>query len=352
MNRELLAQLRTPCLDTAAPGSAFCCFSNQDNLETPPHASSSPHCRYSTGASPTLSGVLCKHSSQRHLNLPAVLCDSIGPWQRNTAKRPALHSTAGHVIPSPRHREGRSTRTVDELNLSSFLNPPPSYQVSVAMTLKLYANLISQPSRAVAWVLKVKGVDHELVPVTPGSDFFKSDEFKAINPNRLVPAIKDGDFVLTEGMAILQYLGDKYDWTGPKDLYPKDLQVRAKVNEFLHWHHTNTRLFTINIVRPEISKKLNAATPNDVLLLEGKDALVEKEFSLLETFLVKDYIAHTDFPTIADYTAYTEIDQLELMGYDFSKYPKVSAWIARMKTQPFNEEIHVPLIGFLKQFGL
>jgi glutathione S-transferase len=231
-----------------------------------------------------------------------------------------------------------------------FLDSPPKQQT--IMTLKLYANLISQPSRTVAWVLKVKGVDHELVEVNPGSDFFKSDEFKAINPNRLVPAIKDGDFVLTEGMAILQYLGDKFEWNGPKDLYPTDLQTRAKINEFLHWHHTNTRLFTLNIVRPEISKKLNAATPKDLAALATKDALVEKEFSLLEAFLVNDFIAHTDFPTIADYTAYCEIDQLELMGYDFAKYPKVSAWIARMKTQPFNDEIHQPLIGFLKQFGL
>ncbi|KAI9979385.1 hypothetical protein PInf_030727 [Phytophthora infestans] len=222
------------------------------------------------------------------------------------------------------------------------------------MSLKLYANLISQPSRSVAWVLKVKGVDHELVPVLPGSDFFKSDEFKALNPNRLVPAIKDDDFVLTEGMAILQYLGDRYDWTGPKDLYPKDLKIRAKINEFLHWHHTNTRLFTLNIVRPEIAKKLNADSPKDQAALEGKDALIEKEFTLLETFLVNDFIANTDFPTIADYTAYCEIDQLELMGYDFSKYPKVCAWIARMKdtSRPFNDEIHEPLKGFLKSFGL
>ncbi|KAG7384332.1 Glutathione S-transferase theta-1 [Phytophthora pseudosyringae] len=220
------------------------------------------------------------------------------------------------------------------------------------MTLTLYANLISQPSRTVAWVLKVKGIEHEFVPVAPGNDFFKSDEFTAINPNRLVPVIKDDDFVLTEGMAILQYLGDRFDWTGPKDLYPKDLRVRAKINEFLHWHHTNTRLFTLNIVRPEISKKLKAATPKDLAALEGKDALVEKEFALLETFLADDFIARTAFPTIADFTAYCEIDQLELMGYDFSKYPKVSAWIARMKTQPFNDEIHEPLKGFVKQFGL
>ncbi|CAH0482848.1 unnamed protein product [Peronospora belbahrii] len=220
------------------------------------------------------------------------------------------------------------------------------------MTLKLYANLVSQPSRAVAWVLKVKGVAHELVLVTPGSNFIKSDEFKAINPNRLVPAIKDDDFVLTEGMAILQYLGDKYDWTGSTDLYPKDLKVRAKINEFLHWHHTNTRLFTINIVRPEIAKKLKTATSKDLAALEGKESLIKKEFDLLETFLVNDFIAHTDFPTIADYTAYCEIDQLELMGYDFSKYPRVSAWTARMKSQPFNDEIHETLKDFVKDFGL
>ncbi|CEG43792.1 glutathione theta class [Plasmopara halstedii] len=220
------------------------------------------------------------------------------------------------------------------------------------MTLTLYANLISQPSRAVAWVLKVKNVDHKFVEMSPGSDLFKSDEFKAMNPNKLVPVIKDDDFVLTEGMAILQYLSDKYDWTGPSDLYPKDLKVRAKINEFLHWHHTNTRLFTLDILRPEIAKKLKTETPKSQAALEGKDALIAKEFSLLETFLVNDFIANTNFPTIADYTAYCEIDQLELMGYDFVKYPKVTAWIARMKAQPFNDENHEPLQKFIIQFGL
>jgi glutathione S-transferase len=220
------------------------------------------------------------------------------------------------------------------------------------MTLTLYANLVSQPSRSVAWVLKVKGVDYDLVTVNPGTDYIKSDEFHAMNPNRLVPVIKDDDLVLSEGLAILQYLCDKYDWTGPKDLYPKDLKVRAKINEFLHWHHTNTRLFTINLLRPEFAKKLNSASPADLAALEKKDALIERVFGLLETFLVKDFIAHTDFPTIADYTAYCEIDQLEVMGYEFSKYPKVCAWTARMRSQPFNDEIHEALRGFIKQFDL
>jgi glutathione S-transferase len=219
--------------------------------------------------------------------------------------------------------------------------------------MQLYANFISQPSRAVAWALKVKGVDFEFVEMNPGTAFFKSDEFKAINPNRLVPAVKDGDFVLTEGMAILQYLGDRFEWTGPKDLYPKDLQTRAKINEFLHWHHTNTRLFTLNIFRPEIAKKTNTATPKDLAALEEKDALIKKEFALLETFLVNnDYMAHTDFPTIADFAAYCEVDQLELMGFEFVKYPKVSAWIARMKALPFHDQVHKQLKEFVEKLDL
>ncbi|CAI5719203.1 unnamed protein product [Hyaloperonospora brassicae] len=220
------------------------------------------------------------------------------------------------------------------------------------MPLTLYANLVSQPSRSVAWVLKVKGVDYDLVTVNPGTDFIKSDEFHAMNPNGLVPVIKDDDFVLSEGMAILQYLCDKYDWTGPDDLYPKELKVRAKINEFLHWHHTNTRLFTINLLRPEFAKKLKTASPEDLAALEKKDALIEKVFGLLEKLLVKEYVAQTDFPTIADYTAYCEIDQLEVMGYDLSKYPKVCAWTARMRSQPFDDEIHEALRGFIKQFDL
>ncbi|CAI5715612.1 unnamed protein product [Hyaloperonospora brassicae] len=189
------------------------------------------------------------------------------------------------------------------------------------MPLKLYANFISQPSRTVIWVLKVKNVDFHLVEMNPGTDFFKTDEFKALNPNRLVPVMKDDDYVLTEGMAILMYLSDKFDWTGPKDLYPKDIKVRARINEFLHWHHTNTRLFTLNIFRPATAKKSNSATDKDLEALDGMDALIERVFGLLEGFL-------------------------------FSKYPKVAAWIGRMKKTAHNEEVHKTLEGYIAKHGL
>lgn len=47
--------------------------------------------------------------------------------------------------------------------------------------------------------MKVKGVDYEFVDVDFDGEFIKSDEFKAWNPNALVPVIRDGDFSLFEG---------------------------------------------------------------------------------------------------------------------------------------------------------
>lgn len=55
-----------------------------------------------------------------------------------------------------------------------------------------------------------------------------------------VPVIHDGDFRLTESVAIFRYLAKKY----PIDefWYPKDLKERALVDEYLSWTHNNIRL--------------------------------------------------------------------------------------------------------------
>ncbi|KAF1786651.1 P-loop containing nucleoside triphosphate hydrolase [Phytophthora cactorum] len=238
----------------------------------------------------------------------------------------------------------RFTRRVSKAASNSSTSSSPQKTSS----FKLYANMVSSPV-AVAWALKVKGADYEFVNVEFSGDLIKSDEFKTWNPNGLVPVLRDGDFSLFEGNAILAYAAVKFGW---KDLYPTDRQTRAKVDEFLNWHHTNTRLFTVQILRPAVAKVSGKASPMDFTFLENVDALIEKEMTLLEAFLDKDFVAHTDAPTIADYAAYCEIDQLEMMGYDFSQYPKVTAWIARMKQIPYHNEVREDLDKFLTKLGL
>lgn len=218
------------------------------------------------------------------------------------------------------------------------------------MAIKLYANLISQPSRAAEWVLRLKKVNHEFVVADFGSAIFKAPEFLALNPNGLIPVLQDGDFSMFEGNAIMQYVAEKFGWT---DLYPADVQAHAKVNQYLHWHHTNARLITPKVLVPLMHTKQNIATPDEAVFIKDTPALITKLSELMEKFLVKDFVAETDHPTIADFAAYCEFVQVELMGiYDFSKYPRLSAWLKRMKSVPHHDEIHEPLDQFLSSMGL
>ncbi|TMW68073.1 hypothetical protein Poli38472_007745 [Pythium oligandrum] len=218
------------------------------------------------------------------------------------------------------------------------------------MALKLYANLVSQPSRAVYWLLKVKNVDFEHVRMDLGSPVYQSPEFLALNPSGLVPVIKDDDFSVYESNAILTYLADKFDW---EELYPKDLKARAKVNQYLHWHHTGARNFTLQVVRPVFRKALGKASPEDLVAVEKAPEVIEKHTSIVEKMLVNDYVSETVQPTVADYALYCEYDQLEALGLlDLGKFPKTAAWIERMKKIPFHDEVRLEMNGTFAAIGL
>jgi glutathione S-transferase/autophagy-related protein 2 len=218
--------------------------------------------------------------------------------------------------------------------------------------LQLYANFISQPSRSVAWVLKTKDIKYELIQADFDSPVFSSPEFLKLNPNGLIPVIKDGDFSLYEGNAILVYLAEKHGWT---DLYPQDLHTRAKINQYLSWHHTNTRLHTPQVLGPLIRSKVGALTPQDEVYLKNINDVVTKNAKLLEEGYLADkpFVAGTDTPTLADYACYCEVGQIAMLGiFDYSAYPKLAAWMERMKGLEHHDELHTVLTEFLSSLGL
>ncbi|MBX2839858.1 MAG: glutathione S-transferase N-terminal domain-containing protein [Gammaproteobacteria bacterium] len=59
-----------------------------------------------------------------------------------------------------------------------------------------------------------------------------ADEYALINPNRMIPAIKDGDFTLWESRAIIRYLCERY---GSGTLYPNDIETRAIADQWMDW---------------------------------------------------------------------------------------------------------------------
>jgi glutathione S-transferase len=69
--------------------------------------------------------------------------------------------------------------------------------------MKLHMSPISTTSRPVMLFCAEAGVDVTMVPVDLMAGEHHGEKFVALNPNRLVPVLEDGDFVLTESSAIL-----------------------------------------------------------------------------------------------------------------------------------------------------
>ena len=63
----------------------------------------------------------------------------------------------------------------------------------------------------------------------------KSPEFLALNPNGLVPVIRDGEFVLWESNTICRYLATRHE---RYDLLPAEPQARAQVEQWMDWMAT------------------------------------------------------------------------------------------------------------------
>src|SRR3972149_4467719 len=95
--------------------------------------------------------------------------------------------------------------------------------------MKLYPFFRSSASFRVRIALNVKGIAWESVPVSLPKGEHVEALFKAINPQGLVPALDDSGKLLSQSLAIMEYLDEVYP--GPR-LLPEDPAERAYVRAF------------------------------------------------------------------------------------------------------------------------
>lgn len=90
--------------------------------------------------------------------------------------------------------------------------------------------------RKVLWLCTELGLDYAQEQWGSGFRATDAPEFLALNPNALVPVIRDEGLVLWESNTICRYLAAKH---GRSDLLPSDPIGRARVEQWMDWQVTD-----------------------------------------------------------------------------------------------------------------
>ena len=148
-------------------------------------------------------------------------------------------------------------------------------------------------------------------------------DFRSINPKGAVPTlVLDGGEVLTEGVAIMQYVADQAGATG---LVPAGGLPRARVQEMLNYvasevHKTYSPLF-----RPGVSAEFRTA----------QLAHLDAKLGAIESVLAdgRAYLTGADFCP-ADGYLFTVTNWSKPLGHDLSGFPLINALRGRVAARP------------------
>lgn len=195
-------------------------------------------------------------------------------------------------------------------------------------SITLWGRPSSSNVQKVVWTLAELGLPHEHVPVGGRHGGNRTADYLAMNPNGLVPTLRDGDLVIWESHAIVRYLAARY---GEGSLWPTDPAARAVADQWTDWTATTFQPAWItvfwNLVR----------TPPQQHDREAIAAAVEDTnrcFAILDARLATSPYLGGDALTYADVVAGVALYRWTTMEVSRNPAPHVEAWHARLRERP------------------
>ena len=180
--------------------------------------------------------------------------------------------------------------------------------------------------RAVAAHLGIP-LDLQFVDLTKPRDA----AYLAINPAGRTPALVDGDFVLSESNAIMQYLASQK----PNSLWPNDARARAEITHWQCWQlaHWSGEACVPLVFNRLVKKLLNLGPADEAACAKATDAF-HKEAKVLEAQLTKQpYVAGKEL-TLADFAIAANLFYAKEAELPLGPYPRVQEWFGRVSALP------------------
>jgi maleylpyruvate isomerase len=189
--------------------------------------------------------------------------------------------------------------------------------------MKLYSFFRSGSSHRLRIALRLKGLDAEYMPVDLRSGQHLAPQFRALNPQALVPALEHEDKVMIQSPAIIEWLEERHP---APPLLPQDPDDRAHVRALAaiigcDIHPINNKrildYLRLELGRDEKAVKAWCAT------------WISAGFDAIETLMAADTkrgaFCFGNTPTIADIYLVPQLESARRFEVDLSPWPHIRA---------------------------
>jgi glutathione S-transferase len=174
-------------------------------------------------------------------------------------------------------------------------------------------------------------------------DLFKGEnqtpEYARLNPNRRMPVLEDGDFVLWESNAIQQYLAAKKPESG---LWPGDARGQADVARWQHWESAHMTPAAVPIVFQRVVKQLAQLGPTDEAEVAKALPGFEACAAVLNDRLQGRHWLVGERLTIADFCIGACFAFADAASLPLARWPEIGRWYTELRTFPGWQKSLVP----------
>jgi glutathione S-transferase len=210
--------------------------------------------------------------------------------------------------------------------------------------MKLIFGSLSSNSRRVRITAKLLGLNLDEVSVDLREPKDRAELVK-VNPNNKVPVLVDGNFVLWESIAIMQYFCDR---TPSQQLYPIDARERAEVNRWLSWAQAHWSPAIGGISWENVWKKLALGEGPDISQVKRQEAFLAQFATVLDNHLANRTWLAGDAITLADIAVGVPIMMTKLARLPLRPYQNIQAWYARLQELPAWKATEPPQLAQLE----
>ena len=199
----------------------------------------------------------------------------------------------------------------------------------MAERFTLYGSPHSQFTYKVALMLRLSGVGFSFRYVSFQKKMHQTPEFRALSRWGQVPVLKEGERVLVQSGAMLEYLAEALGTFGGRDV-----TERQHIREWLYWNADRMAAAVYGCYGVVLGRRNLLPISMDSILAAEHLKNAEAALDVLDATLAqRDFLAAGD-PTIADIACYGETAFTQLCDFDLTRWPHVRAWAGRIGALP------------------